>query len=381
MMPLSEVCRLKSIACGLKPVVYSLLLLTALIACERRPLEVVLDEKVRVRIIARWEVNFTPLYGTIPNGMTVMIWGSQDTSPMIRTTNTDNITVKLAPDTYRLIIFNELAEEYAPYVYFFDSNSYADMMARAANYTTRAWDSGTEYMHAPEDPRIAVALDTFVVTNEMVLRDSTMFVPYEVYRDDPTLAYHESERVYEIPEVPWPMTVDLYVRVRLKHRQSLKTIEGSISGMADGFILSKIVRTTTPGTLKFSPDNWDRNKYGEDADSMGVITTRVASFGLPYGKELVSERDSADNMLRFNLTLTNDSILNYTFKVGKDIRYITPEGVEARIRYRQDLQNLQLVVELPDIIELPYVTPTGGAGFDAVVDEWEDGGTFDIGGF
>ena len=364
-----------------RPVAFSLLFLTMVIACDRRPLEVVLDEKVRVRIVAKWEVNFTPLYGTIPNGMTVMIWGSKDTAPMIRTTNANNITVKLAPDTYRLIIFNELAEEYAPYVYFFDSNSYDDMMARADRYTTRAWDSGTEYMYDPEDPRIAVALDTFVVTKDMVLGDSTLFVPYEVYRDDPTLAYYESERIYEIPEVPWPMTVDLYVRARLKHRQSLKAIEGSISGMADGFFFSKIVRTTTPGTLKFNPDNWDRNKYGEDADSMGLITTRVASFGLPYGKELVSERDSADNILRLNLTLTNDSVLDYSFKVGKDIRYITPEGVETRIRYRQDLQNLLLVIELPDIIDLPYVIPTGGAGFDAWVDEWEDGGTFDIGGF
>lgn len=372
---------LKSKVYSLKSIIYSLLLLTTVTACERRPLEVILDEKVRVRIVAKWEVNFTPLYGSVPNGMTVMIWGSKDTAPMIRTTNANNITVKLAPDTYRLIIFNELAEEYAPYVYFYDSNVYDDMMARAANYTTRAWDSGTEYMYAPEDPRIAVALDTFEITNEMVMRDTTMFVPYEVYRDDPTLAYRESERIYEIPEVPWPMTVDLYVRVRLKHRQSLKTIEGNISGMADGFFLSKIVRTTNPGILKFDPDNWDRNKYGEDADSMGLITTRVASFGLPYGKELVSERDSADNMLNFNLTLTNDSILNFSFKVGKDIRYITPEGVEARIRYRQDLQNLQLLVELPDIIDLPYVIPKGGTGFNAVVDEWEDGGTFDIGGF
>lgn len=381
MRTLARIYRLKSIARRLRHVGYSLLLLTMFVACEVRPLEVILDEKVRVRIVAKWEVNFTPLYGTVPNGMTVMIWGSEDTAPMIRTTNADNITVKLAPDTYRLIIFNEVAEEYAPYVNFFESNSYDDMVARASTYTSRAWDSGTEYMYAPEDPRIAVALDTFVITKDMVLNDSTIFIPYEVYRDDPTLAYHESERIYEIPEVPWPMTVDLFVRVRLKHRQSLKAIEGSISGMADGFSLSKIVRSTTTGTLKFNPDNWNRNRYGEDTDSLGVITTRVASFGLPYGKELVSERDSADNLLRLNLTLTNDSVLDYTFKVGKDIHYITPEGVEARIRYRQDLQNLQLVVELPDIIDLPYVIPEGGTGFNAIVDDWDFGGTFDIGGF
>ena len=87
------------------------------------------------------------------------------------------------------------------------------------------------------------------------------------------------------------------------------------------------------------------------------------------------------HILNFCLTLTNDSVVYYSYKVGKDIRYITPEGTEARIRYRRDLQHLQLEITLPEIVELPVVVPQGGAGFNAWVDEWEDGGTFDIGGF
>lgn len=362
--------------------VVAVLMLLAIVGCERRPLEVIISEQVRVRIIVHWKVNFVELYGNTPNGMTVMIWGSNSTAPIIRTTNADNLTVKLPPDTYRMIIFNELAEEYTPYVNFYQATSYDDMVQRATTYTSSdEWDAGYRYMYTPEDPRIAVALDTFVITTDMVLQDTTMFVPYELYRDNPEIAYYESERVYEIPEFVWPMTVDLYVRLRVKNRQSLKTIEGSISGMADGFYMSKIVRTTETGTLKFNPDNWDRTKYGDESDSLGVVTTRLASYGLPHGKELVSERDSADNILNLHLTLTNDSVVNFAFKVGKDIRYITPEGREAMIRYRQDLQHLQLQIDLPDIIDLPYIVPTGGAGFDAKVDEWEDGGTFDIGGF
>ena len=238
-------------------------------------------------------------------------------------------------------------------------------------------------MYTPEDPRIAVALDTFDITEDMVLQDTTIFfIPYEEYRDNNFTDKWSSSRTYEIPEVPWPMTVDLYVSVRVRHRQSLKTIQGNISGLADGFYFSRIVRTTETGTLRFNPDAWDRSKYGDEQDSMGVITQRLASFGLPYGKEQVSERDSADCMLRFWLTLVNDSIIPCEFKVGKDIRYITPQGEEARIRYRQDLWNLQLIVELPEIIDLPPVTPPArGAGFNAWVDDWEDGGTFDIGGF
>ena len=81
------------------------------------------------------------------------------------------------------------------------------------------------------------------------------------------------------------------------------------------------------------------------------------------------------------ITLVNDSLLDYTFNVGKNIRYITPEGREAEIRYRQDLQNLRLEVSLPDIIDLPIVDGTAGAGFDAEVVDWDDGGVNDMGGY
>jgi len=358
-----------------------LLLLLAIVGCERRPLEVILDEQVRVQVVVHWETNFVPIYGTTPNGMTVMIWGSESTSPMVRTTNSNSVTLRLPPDTYRMVVFNELAEEYTPYVSFYQADSYETMVQRATTYAATDWDQGNTYMYTPEDPRVAVALDTFVISRDMVQQDTNIFVPYEVYRDNPDIARQPSDRVYTIPETPWPMTVDLFVRLKLKHRQSLKTIEGNISGMADGFHVSKIIRTTETGTLRFDPDSWDRLRYGDDNDSLGLVVTRLASYGLPYGKELTSERDSADNIMKLHLTLTNDSVVDLTFKVGKDIRYITPEGVEKRIRYRQDLQHLELEVNLPDIINLPVIKPVGGAGFDAWVDEWEYGGTFDIGGF
>ena len=358
-----------------------LLMLPLITACERRPLEVIVDEQVRVKIIVKWQVNFVNLYGNTPNGMTVMIYPSDGSTPIVRATNADNITVKLDPDEYRMVIFNELMEEYAPYVRFYDADSYDRITCRASRFSTRSWDAGVDYTYTPEDPRIAVALDTFLITRDMVLQDTTIFIPYEEYRDNGMVNYRESEHVYEIPEVPWPMTVDFNVRIKIKHRQSLRTIEGNITGLADGFSMSRIIRTTETATHRFEPDRWERYKCGDDKDSTGVISTRIASFGLPYGKELVAERDSADNLLTLNLTLTDGTVVHRTYKVGKYIRYITPEGDEARIRYRQDLQNLMLELDLPDLIVLPPISGNTGAGFDAKVDEWEDGGTIDLGGF
>lgn len=358
-----------------------LLMLPLFMACERRQLEVIVDEQVRVKIIVKWQVNFVSLYGYKPNGMTVMIYPSDGSAPIVRATNADNITVKLDPDEYRMVIFNELMEEYAPYVRFYEADSYDRITCRASRFSTRNWDAGVDYTYTPEDPRIAVALDTFLITRDMVLQDSTIFIPYEEYRDNGMVNYRESEHVYEIPEVPWPMTVDFNVRIKIKHRQSLRNIEGNITGLADGFSMSRIIRTTETATHRFDPEKWERYKCGDDQDSTGVITTRIASFGLPYGKELLEERDSADNLLTLNLTLTDGTVVHRTYKVGKNIRYITPEGDEARIRYRQDLQNLMLELDLPDLIVLPPISGNTGAGFDAKVDEWEDGGTIDLGGF
>ena len=66
-----------------------------------------------------------------------------------------------------------------------------------------------------------------------------------------------------------------------------------------------------------------------------------------------------------------------SFDVGKLIRYITPEGKEAEIRYRQDLRNLRLELDLGETVPVPIAYYS--AGFDAKVDDWEDGGTIDIG--
>lgn len=40
-----------------------LLLITA---CERRPLEVIVDEQVKVKVVVKWEVNFVSLYAISP---------------------------------------------------------------------------------------------------------------------------------------------------------------------------------------------------------------------------------------------------------------------------------------------------------------------------
>ena len=125
-----------------------------------------------------------------------------------------------------------------------------------------------------------------------------------------------------------------------------------------------------------------------DISERGEVVVGARLFGemirrLPDGIVTITA-DEKDNILSLRLTLVDGKAYDFVYDVGKLIRYIDPEGkVEQRIRYREDLRHLQLEVNLPDPIDLPEVDPTTdtGAGFDARVADWEDGGVIDMGGF
>ena len=397
-------CSIRDTGCGLKSLVFGLMaMVMAVTACDRRPLEVIVAERVNVRLVVNWRFYFdrpfstTPTfdtsladsafmdsaaysyYGGVPNGMTFMLWGRNTGDRIVQTANGHTATVSLRPDTYQLIVFSNTEDEYH-YMSLRNRDSFDDVTMRLHHYAASdARADGGEYIWYP-DP-IGVAVDTFEITRQMAMRDTIIFVPYDDYLDGHHQRQTESEHYWEIPERATPMTVTLYVKAKVKHRQSMKSIKASISGMAEGFYLSRINRTTESGTIELDPNGWQFVTYGEESDSMGIIANKTATFGLPYGKELLAERNAEDNVLSFNILLANDSVQRCSFNVGKDIRYLTPEGREAQVRYRQDLHDLRLEIDLSDVIVMPPMPARGGAGFDAKVLDWEEGGTFDIGGF
>jgi len=354
-----------------------LTLLATVIACDRRPLEVIVNNTVRVDVVARWRLVYVDLYGSVPTGMTVMVWGEDSRVPLVETTNEDRVTLRLKEGKYRVLVYNQMEREFLPYMRFYNQTSYDNIMAR--NTTYQSSTDGKTYTHYP-DP-IGVAIDSFTISDQMVIQDTVIFMPYDDYISYGAGQEYVLEKVYEFPDTPWPMTVNVYLTCRVKHRQSVRGIEASLSGLADGFYLSRIVRTTEEATIEFDPKQWTFTAYGDDADSLGYITNSTPSFGLPYGKELLSQRDSTDNVLNLRIYLTNDSVMNLSYNVGKNIRYITPEGREAEIRYREDLHNLRLEIDLTDVINLPIIDNATGTGFDAIVVDWDDGGVIDVGGY
>lgn len=360
-----------------KAVLAVIIAVVAMAACDRRPLEVIVNNTVRVDVVARWRLVYVDLYGSVPTGMTVMVWGDDSRTPLVETTNEDRVTLRLKEGHYRVLVYNQMEREFLPYMRFYNQTSYDNIMAR--NTTYQSSTDGKTYTHYP-DP-IGVAIDSFTISDQMVIQDTVIFMPYDDYISYGAGQEYVLEKVYEFPDTPWPMTVNVYLTCRVKHRQSVRGIEASLSGLADGFYLSRIVRTTEEATIEFDPKQWTFTAYGDDADSLGYITNSTPSFGLPYGKELLSQRDSTDNVLNLRIYLTNDSVMNLSYNVGKNLRYITPEGREAEIRYREDLRNLKLEIDLTDVINLPIIDNATGTGFDAIVVDWDDGGVIDVGGY
>ena len=360
-----------------KAVLAVIIAVVAMAACDRRPLEVIVNNTVRVDVVARWRLVYVDLYGSVPTGMTVMVWGDDSRTPLVETTNEDRVTLRLKEGNYRVLVYNQMEREFLPYMRFYNQTSYDNIMAR--NTTYQSSTDGKTYTHYP-DP-IGVAIDSFTISDQMVIQDTVIFMPYDDYISYGAGQEYVLEKVYEFPDTPWPMTVNVYLTCRVKHRQSVRGIEASLSGLADGFYLSRIVRTTEEATIEFDPKQWTFTAYGDDADSLGYITNSTPSFGLPYGKELLSQRDSTDNVLNLRIYLTNDSVMNLSYNVGKNLRYITPEGREAEIRYREDLRNLKLEIDLTDVINLPIIDNATGTGFDAIVVDWDDGGVIDVGGY
>ena len=126
-------------------------------------------------------------------------------------------------------------------------------------------------------------------------------------------------------------------------------------------------------------DNWTATPI-EGEDDKGWVTTNIATFGLPFGKEPVENRDSTDNVLTLGFLLTDGTVKPFTYNVGKIMKYIVPK--DEKLSKPEALREIEVEIVIDDPInspELPPVDPKDqqASGFDAHVDDWEFGGTIE----
>lgn len=341
-------------------------LVLVLTGCYRRPLEVYYHNVARVRVNVDWETYF----GEKPSGMTMLLYKDGDQATISRTDhNVTTQTFNLSPGMYKLMVFNLSPDEFGS-IRFENINSYENATARARDITTRVgrmWDKGVRYMADPEP--IGVAVDQFEITEEMI-KDYLVFVDYRQRNNLPDT----TDIVYN--EVVDPMTTHLNVRVMVKGFKSMRSVEASITGMSDGFHMTRVDRTTETGIMLL--DSWNATAI-EGEDNKGWITTSISTFGLPFGKEKAENREPEENVLTLAFLLKDGNVKTFNYNVGKIMKYLTPSGdALTKAEVLRDIE-VEIVIDDPiDSPDLPPVDDADASGFDAHVDDWEEGDTYEI---
>ncbi|MBQ9523825.1 MAG: DUF5119 domain-containing protein [Bacteroidaceae bacterium] len=359
-----------------------LLMLLALISCDRYELEQYYTGKAKVRVNVDWMSHF----GERPSGMTIMLAKDGDAITFSDITHdVDGYDLDLEPGYYKMLIFNRTSGEYGSMGFnqmksFEQAYAYAQQQQRSPDF----WDVNTSYMREPED--IGCAVDTFTILPEMV-DDRFRFVNWKDKGGDQV-------DTVNIQEVVDPMTTEMYIRVRVIGIKYMASVIGNISGMANGFLLTQAWRRPQRGYHLL--DNWQCSPITyEDADSLksvGYITTTIRTFGLPHGNEMIEQRDSTSNVLSLCFTLIDDTRHVFRYPVGKMIRYrntdtdpSTPSNTRGGFYFsKSDVTlELDLIVDAPfynddEVPNLPYAQPSGTGAFDADVEPWGDEEIIDI---
>lgn len=352
---------------------WPLLVTLLLTACDRRPLEVIVEKNTHVRINVNWSSHF----GLRPSGMTVKLYPADGSAPITNVTNdVDGIDVGLTAGTYYLMVFNQTEDEFGSMTFsgMQQHNTAAAHAARAMLHGNSTWDEGIAYYADPEP--IGVAVDTITITQDMVDRG----IGFERYKKGMTTNhYHKGADTYTFDEVVLPMTSKLNITVHIKGIGNMRSVAGYITGLADGFQLFNGYRLNSACVLPL--DTWKGAYQDKDANT-GVITTTTATFGLPYDKAVLANQEPKDNHIVLCFTLVDGTTRLFAFDVAHFIHYRqVDETLPLRDRYAMSLE-LDLLLEAPLIDEpfLPDVKPDSkGDGFDAEVQPWEDGGTIDVG--
>ena len=314
------------------------------------------------------DIDWMSRFGERPSGMTIMLAKDGDAITFTDITNdVDHYDLKLEPGEYKMIIMNRTFDEFGS-MGFYQTKSFNDVFAyaRQLQRTTEDWDVNANYKREPE--AIGCAVDTFKVLPGMTDGEFRF-----VYWKDKIDGNYEKFKLREVVE---PMATELYVRVKVIGFKYMAGVVGNISGMADGFLLSQAWRRSQQGyhfldgwTIKAAPEESSEDK------SVGYITTKIRTFGLPHGRELPTQRLPDYNMLSLCFTLIDDTKHVFRYSVGDKIYYREKDVTEF------DKHDVALELELDlaapfcsddEVPHLPYAQPSGTGAFDAEVEDWGD---------
>lgn len=361
---------------------FSLLLLAAvaaIAACERRPLEVISRETIRVIVKCIWEVDAYPS-GEMPTGMTLYLFKDGEFYNSVTTSNVDSVEVQLAKGNYVLYMISQSEEEYGSMTFHEMSDfSHANTVLETAPADWATRGKGEEVVQDPEILLAGVSQE-FEITEEMTEDYQIRYTEWYNKKQsiasvdahqtkggtksdyEELAALEEQVRLYtlRIPVHPKNVVSQLWVTIYAGNADVLQSVRASTTGMARTFELTQDVTDEEKATQIIRYWNLtmdDRVRRVGHVD--GIITT----FGLPSGERPSAQRDSSLNVSA--LLIDNKTVADYVFNVGDKIRELEPNP-----GYRSLYRLIFGSVENPEIV-LPDVEPEqSGGGFTANVADW-----------
>lgn len=398
-----------------------------LASCERRPLEEEWQSNgyAEILLITDWE-KLLP-YET-PTGLTAIFYPTAGGNPVtVMSNNTYQNVVRLGRGKYDVLVFNQSIYEFGSMT-FTDMNAFATACANlnpltAGNTLTAAdykWLS--QVLSSPDSVALGMRepeyfhADRFQyeVTEELCMRqfykeNGVVGVDVPVW-DVPTA----EEYVDTIFSTPPPVPPTLYARVRVKGLNNVHQVRAYITDMARADRFGPHVNTDESALHVIS--NWGVHANPGDK-TRGIIEGSVRCFGLPTqivthndfnhlvtdqlagapsSKAVVDHRSPSKVVMDH---WTPDERRPHTLiDYGRNILYLEVllrDGkthctfafdVTDRIIYTEEELRLDIVLEIGDypgaiggdddypivLPDVPDVIGSGGAGFDATVEDWKN---------
>jgi len=360
----------------LRNILLVVLAVLAAASCNRRPLWEEDEAGARVKIKVNWSE-----FVEHPSGMTMMLFNENNKLIQIVTNDVDSVYVTLPEGQWKVYVFNQSTSEFgsigfAGMEHFETAEAYVNDIVKSSWYFK---SGGEEEIVAKEPENLGVAVGEFEISSDMY----NQYKRYYLTKADGAPAEIEDEFT-AITLYPTNVVSLLEVTAFFKGIQNLNSAHASLTGLAEGFYLTQNRPNDTEVTQLL--ESW--TKYIDDDDpTLGYIKMKssATTFGLPGGYEDIkdfSQRDSTLNLFTMSCMLRDlKTRLDFPFYVGNKFeveKYEVGIGAEVTIAIRLILK-LEVGYENP--IDLPDVPPADGgnaSGFDATVDDWEEGETIEI---
>lgn len=387
----------------LKGVVIALVLVDAS-SCSRRPLEEEwqLGDYADILLMTDWKL----LHET-PTGISAVFYPDDGSTPVrLMTNNIKQNVVRLRRGTYHVIVFNQSEYEFGSMT-FSGMSTYetacASLNPLSANSTLTAadyrWLSGM--LHTPDSLALGMREPEYFNADRFV---------YEVTEDMCRRQYYKEQGaasnvpVWDIPDpeeyidtifsTPPPVPPTLHITARVKGINNAYQVRAYITNMARADLFGPHRNTENPAIHVIS--NWsiaadpgvkEKGEIRADIRCFGVPGLQVADHDLYYNLDAIDFTRAPQSAVPAVAPLTRaiaeyygDNVIVFDFLL-KDGKTHAQQSFTVTDAITYDKGELRLDIELdhgttdPDfpiiLPDVPDVIGSGGAGFDATVEEWQ----------